>query len=84
MTKNVFLFQNSVRSVCLFRTAYLKALLSKGYSVTIVARADDIGAIKKLEALGCTLKLTSTSNGITGLIFLFLNWQYLIELFHNK
>ena len=87
MTKNVFLFQNSVRSVCLFRTAYLKALLSKGYSVTIVARADDIGAIKKLEALGCTLKLTSTSNGITGLIFLFLflNWQYLINnLFRTK
>lgn len=81
MTQNVFLYQNSVRSVCLFRTAYLKALLSKGYSVTIVARDDDRDAIGKLQALGCDLKVTSTPDGIIGLIFFcfFLNWQYFLN-----
>ena len=86
MNQQVVVYQNSVRSTYLFRAAYLKALLEKGYSVSVVARADDVDASVKLKKLGCNLKLITTADGLWGFLWyvVFMNWQYLKYNFFNK
>ncbi|EOX4427613.1 glycosyltransferase [Vibrio alginolyticus] len=82
-SKTICIIQNSIKTLANFRISYIKELLSRGFSVVVIAPNDDQVSANLLKSCGVEVRTTNSSNIL--LRSLFINIQMIrLMLAENK
>ena len=73
--RTVCILHNSIKTVWIFRRAYIEELIAEGWSVHCLAPNDSAHASEKLRSLGVNLHLSNARYPLTNLLN--LNYRYL-------